>query len=123
MKCLLSVSLLLPLLGCVSARNALEMSQTLPTANEVIAHVREHWGDDYSLRFASIAARRGQTAELLAVDTVKCNYYYDIPDCSFQVTARFEGGPERTMELSSSFDRDDEGRLKAVLLLVHERPR
>lgn len=99
------------------------MSQTLPTADEVIAHVREHWDDDYGLRFASFAARRGQAAELLAVDSVRCGYYYDIPDCSFQVTARFEDGPERTMELSSSFDRDDEGRLKAVLLLVHERPR
>lgn len=121
----LGVILVLPLLGCATAAVVDDNASviTVPTAEEIIAHVEASWSADYRHRFASFTSRRGDPAELSSVSNVICGTYDGLPDCSFDVKGKFADGSEKLVNLSSIFNRDKEGRLKSVLLLVHERPK
>lgn len=119
----LGAMLVLPLLGCATAAVVDDNASVIaaPTAEEIIAHVEASWSTDYRYRFASFASRRGDPAELLSVSNVICGTYYGHPDCSFDVKGKFADGSEKLVNLSSTFDRDETGRLRSIILLVHER--
>ena len=121
MKRSYALSVLIPLWGCATTFAPDDSGSRIPppTAEEVIAHVGEEWSADYSHRFATFASRRGDSAELLSVTNVTCGTYYGHPDCRFDVKGKFADGSEKLVNLSSTFMRDQEGRLKAVILLVH----
>jgi hypothetical protein len=124
MKLLLAKLFFFSLVGCASSAMAEEMAadEPLPTPDEVIAHVRAQWNEDYSQRFARFASRPGEMAELLAVTDVACFYYFGVPDCTFEVTARFEGEAEQRREISENFGRDADGRLQSVIVSIHVHP-
>ncbi|BDW83230.1 hypothetical protein MACH24_26680 [Erythrobacter sp. Dej080120_24] len=119
----LGAMLVLPLLGCATAAVVNDNASVIaaPTAEEIIAHVEASWSADYRYRFANFASRRGDPAELLSVSNVICGTYDGHPNCSFDVNGKFADGSEKLVNLSSTFDRDENGRLRSIVLLLHER--
>lgn len=94
----------------------------LPTAAEVASNVERTWeSDGWGTRFAREASRPGESATLIGVDNVRCDYYYGTPDCTLDVTGRFASGETVTRNLGSSFDWEN-GQLVGVLVTVHTRP-
>lgn len=93
----------------------------LPTATEVASYVERTWeSDGWDETFARFAERPGEAATLIRVDNVRCDYYYDSPDCTFDVVGRFAAGHNVTRTLTSSFAWRN-GQLVGVFISVHER--
>lgn len=107
--------------ACASARDY-AVRPRLPTPLEVASYVERTWrSDGWDMLLARSASRPGEIATLVAVDNVRCSYYYDNPDCTFDVTGRFPPGESVTRNFSSSFEWRD-GQLVGVILSVHTRP-
>lgn len=94
----------------------------LPDTGELASFASENWWD-WGARLARFAGRSDQPTELVRVENTDCSYesgYW--PDCNVTITARFADGALVTRTLSMTFDRDNEGRLNEVIILIHPLP-
>lgn len=57
-------------------------AERLPTSEEVIIYVRDHWEADYGKRYAQFSSRPNDNAELIEIGDVACDYYIVTPQCS-----------------------------------------
>lgn len=92
----------------------------MPDTAEIAAFVSDHW-PDWKARFAHYASRNGEDATLVRVEGADCTYFSEyMPDCEIAITGRFDDGTEMTRTLSTMFDRDAEGRLVEVIVIIRE---
>jgi hypothetical protein len=95
----------------------------MPDLAEVTALVTSQWETDWAVRFARSARRDGQNAILLSVESASCERYGDFwPDCEITISAQFGDGPAMLQTLSTMFDRNMDGKLVEVIVLIHPRP-
>ena len=97
----------------------------LPGAAEIGSYVSTHWGQDFNQRFSRFAARPGQSSTLVSVQNANCtlNWGGSVAECSYDVTASFEGSERVTRKLQSQFEREADGGLNEVVIIWHERKR
>ena len=124
MKLLPSLLLILALAACAPKAMSIEegrVAEPLPTAEEVTAYVRANWDAVYGKRYARIAARPDDNAELIDLGNVVCNYYVVTPECSFDAIARLPDGEPHRRQMHEQFGWSTDGHLKAVLVMYHMR--
>lgn len=120
MRCFATL-LILASASCATLRDQ-PVRPRLPTPEEVASYIERSWETDgWNALFARFAGRPGIPATWLGVENVRCDYYYDNPDCTFDVIGRFATGEDARRNLSSSFEWRD-GQLVGVIISVHTRP-
>jgi hypothetical protein len=97
----------------------------LPDTVEISDYVTHLWAPEFNQRFSRFAGRPGQPSDLVSVQNAHCelNWGGSVADCSYEVTARFNGGEPATRRLWSEFERDRDGGLNEVIIMWHERRR
>ena len=121
------VSVLLALLcffACATQAISIEQARAderLPTSEEVVAHVRSQWDNDYGLRFARFASRPSQKPALISVADVSCVYYVVTPQCSFEVVASFSDGVPHHRRMTDQFGWTEDGKLTSVIVMYERR--
>lgn len=121
---MLPMLLLFTLTGCAPKLMSIEegrAAEPLPTSEEVAAHVRANWVSDYGKRYANLASRPTEIAELIDIDNVSCDYYVVTPECSFYAIAHFATEEPQRQQMSEQFAWTADGQLTAVLVMYHTR--
>ena len=98
-------------------------AERLPTSEEVIAYIRDHWEDDYGKRFARFSSRPNDNAELIEIGDVACDYYLVTPQCAFEVNAKFTDENPQRIPMVEQFGWDSDGHLTGVIVMYHSRRR
>ena len=116
--------LMLVLAGCAAKAVSIgegRAAERLPTSEEVMAYVHAHWSSDYAKRYSSFASRPGDSAELVEVTNVACDYYIVTPECSFDVAARFPNERSQLRQMFDQFGWTGDGQLQSILVMYHMR--
>jgi hypothetical protein len=94
----------------------------LPTSSELADFAASSWWD-WGARLARFAGRTGEATELVRVENSECTYLSGHwPDCKVTITARFADGAHVTCTLSATFERNEQGQLEEVIVMLHPRP-
>lgn len=102
-----------------------EAHLTMPSGTEIGEYVTERWIAGFSMRFSRFAGRPGQSSEVISIANARCESSFGcgIAECSYDVTAAFDGEEPVTRKLWSQFERSPNGALNEVLVIWHERKR
>ena len=104
----------LALAGCATAPAA---PSSVPSAREVIAHVRANW-DQHSARMAFLSGRPREIPALISVSNVECAPEGLAAECTFDVRARFGDGAVITRSVDSRYQRLSDGSLQKLIPVV-----
>jgi hypothetical protein len=114
----------LPLALAASASGALAdpaPAIRLPDTSELASFAEANWSD-WGARLARFAGRTDEATELVRLENSECTYLSgQWPDCKVTITARFADGALVTRTLFATFERNEQGQLEEVIVMLHPR--